>query len=256
MAEANSVSDTQVLLQSMLQRLKLQPKPDSNSTHTHDELQYSTTLIEQNGSAAESPPQTPPMYNLNFSMDSKSIVVGPLSPGLTGVATSPSQEFAKGIDVHNSGMSSPPKQRTLNWGFMSNHTVSGGNSNVSTRSDDGVMTKQARKQKFSLTKMNDGSVSSLQSIESLLPSTHSSGFTESNVQGQGVGQKRWTQKVKEKWKERHKSVPRREQDVRERQDHSKVSNVSFSCFFVFFQSQTCCISSHSVEEFTFILFSM
>ncbi|KAF4094232.1 hypothetical protein AMELA_G00010460 [Ameiurus melas] len=225
MAEANSVSDTQVLLQSMLQRLRLQPKPDSNSTHTQDELQCSTTLIEQNGSAAESPPQTPPMYNFNFSMDSKSIVVGPLSPGLTGVATSPSQEFANGIDVHNSGTSSPPKQRTLNWWFMSNHTVSGGNSNVSTRSDNGVMPKQARKQKFSLTKMNDGSVSSLQSIESMLPSTHSSGFTESNLQGQGVGQKRWTQKVKEKWTGRNKSIPRREPDVRERQGHSNVSNI-------------------------------
>lgn len=239
MADTNSVSDTQTLLQSMLQRLRLQPRPESNSTHTQDEVQYNTTLIEQNGGAAQSPPQTLPMYNFDFSMDSNSVVTnlaGPLSPGLTGVTTSLSQEFSKGIDVHNSGMSSTPKWKTLSWGFMSNHTVSGGNSDVSTCPDDGVMPKQARKQKFSLAKMSGGSVSSLQNVERLLPSTHTSGQMESNIQDQRVGreEKRWTQKVKEKWKERHKSISRREQDDRETQEQSKVLNVSFSVFFVLF----------------------
>ncbi|KAB5570993.1 hypothetical protein PHYPO_G00219830 [Pangasianodon hypophthalmus] len=210
MADTNSASDTQVLLQSMLQRLRLQPRPASNSAHTQDEVQYNATLIEQTGSAGESPPQTPPMYNFDFSMDSNFNVTNlarPLSPGSTGVTTSLSQEFAKGIDVHTPGMSSTPKRRTLSWGFMSNHTVSGGNSDVRTSADDGVMPKQVRKQKFSLTKMSDGSVQ-----------------TESNIQGQGVGQKGWTQKMKEKWKERHKSIPRREQDDSERQEQSKVAN--------------------------------
>lgn len=236
MADANSVSDSQVLLQSMLQRLRLQPRPESNSTHTQDEVQYNTTLIEQNGGAAESLPQTPPMYNFDFSMGSKPVVTNLAVPpglGLTGVTTSLSQEFCKGIDVYNSGMSSTPKWRTLSWGFMSNHTVSGGNSYASTCPDDDVMSKQARKQKFSLTKMSSGNVSSLQNVETSLPSTNTSDQTESNIRGQRVGreEKRWTQKMKEKWKERHKSISRREPDNRETEEQSKVANVSFSGFF-------------------------
>lgn len=216
MADANSVSDTQFLLQSMLQRLKLQPRPDTNSTHTQDtQVQFGTTVSEQNGGITESPPQNPPMYNFDFTLDSKSIVTnltGSPSPGSTGVVTSLSQEFAKGIDVRNSQMSSTPKQRIQNWEFMSNHSVSEGNSSISRHADHGMMPKQ---QKFSLTKMNDSSNSSLQST----------GQVESNIQVQGVSQKRWTQKVKEKWKERYKSTSRREPDEREKQEQSK--NVSF-----------------------------
>lgn len=218
MADTNSVSDTQGLLQSMLQRLRLQSRPESNSTNTQHEVQHSTKLIEQNGSAARSPPQTPPMYNLDFSVDSSSIVTnlaGPLSPGSTGVTTCLSQEFANGIDVHNSEMSNAPKQRP-SWGFMSNHTVSGGNSDGGTHTDNGVLPKPTRKQKFSLTKMSDVS-----------PSTHTWGWKESNIQGHAVGLRTWTQKVKEKWKEKHISIHRREQDDRERQQQSKVANVSF-----------------------------
>lgn len=227
MADTNSASETHVLLQSMLQRLRLQPRPESNSMHTQDVAQYGATLIEQNGSAPESPPQTPPMHNFNFSMDSKSIVsdlARPPNPGSTGVTTSFFQGFAKGIDVHNSGILCLPKQRTVSWGFMSNHTVSGRNSDVSTH--EGVMPKQAIKQKLSLTEKSDFSASSQQSVESL-PSTHTSGWMDSNIQDQGTGQRRWTHKIKEKWKEKHKSISRREQDDPERQEQSKVAKVRF-----------------------------
>lgn len=234
MADANSVSDTQVLLQSMLQRLKLQPRPETTSTHTQDVVQCSTTLIDQNGGAAESSPKTPPMYNLDFSTDRKYNLAGTLSPGSAGVNMSSKQEFAKGVDVHNSGTSSTPKRRTLSWGFLSNHTVSGRNSVVSTTSDDGVILSQARKQKFSLTKRSGGSVSSLKSVEKLLPSTHTSDWMESNIQDQEVGQWGWTHKVKEKWKEKHKSISAGERDDRERQEQSKVANVSFIKFFFYF----------------------
>ncbi|KAK3536001.1 hypothetical protein QTP70_023739 [Hemibagrus guttatus] len=219
MADANSVSDTQFLLQSMLQRLKLQPKPENNSTQTQDKVQFGTTVIEQNGGAAGSPPQTPPMYNFDFTMDSKSIVTnltGLPSPGSTGVATSLSHEFSKGIDIRNSQMSSTPNQGIQSWEFMSNHSVSGGNSSISRHADDDMMRKESKQQKFALTKMSDSSISSLQST----------GQVESNLQGQGVGQKKWTQRVKEKWKERYKSTSRREQDDREKQGQSKNTILS------------------------------
>lgn len=228
MADANSVSDTQVLLQSMLQKLRLQPRPENISMHAGDKEQFGTTVIEQNGGAAQSPPQTPPMYNFDFNMDSKSVVTNLAgTPGSTGVSTSLFQEFAQGIDVRNSQMPSTPKQRALNWNFMSNHTVSGGNMGISKHTDDGMIPKQAKNrktEKFSLTKK---SASSLQSIESMLPSTLTSNQVESNIQDHGAGQKRWTQKVKEKWKERHKSIPRREQNNREKQEQNNISNVSF-----------------------------
>lgn len=230
MADVNSVSDTQVLLQSMLQRLRLQPRPESNGTHTQDEVQHSTTSIEQNGGAAKSPPQTPPMYNFNISMDSKSIetnLAGPQSPGSSSVTTSLSEEFANEI-VYNSGMSSTPNRSTLNLGFMSNCAVSRGNSDVSVHADDAdVLPKQARKQRFFLTKMRGGSVSSLQSIESLSPSTHTPGGSESKIQGPGTVQRRWSQKLKDKWMKKHKSTPRREQDDRARQEQNNMANVSF-----------------------------
>lgn len=230
MADADSVSDTQVLLQSMLQRLKLQPRPESNTTHTQE---YSTSVIEQKGGDAKSPPKTPPMYNFDLSTDSEHNPAGPLSPGLTGDTMSPSQEFAKAIDIHNSRMSSTPKRRKQYWGFMSNHSVSGRNSDVSTPAEDGVMPKQAKKQKFSLSKRSGGSVSSLQSIERMFPSAHTSGLMESNIQDQTVGQRSWTHKVKEKWKEKHKSISGREQEDGKAQEQSKVENVSFYWIFLF-----------------------
>lgn len=225
MADVNSVSDTQVLLQSMLQRLRLQPRPESNGTHTQGEVQHSTTSIEQNGGAAKGPPQTPPMYNFNISMDSKSIetnLAGPQSQGSSSVTTSLSEEFANEI-VYNSGMSSTPNRGVTNLGVMSKCTVSGGNSDVSAHADGDVLPKHARKQRFFLTKMRGGSVSSLQSIESLSPSAH----TESNIQGQGTVQRRWSQKLKDKWTEKHKSTPRREQGDRARQEQNNMVNVSF-----------------------------
>lgn len=216
MADTDSVSDTQVLLQSMLQRLRLQPRPESNSTHTQDEVQFGTTLNEQNSGSAKSPPQTPPMYNFDFSLDSKSIVTnqaGSLSLCSTGVVTS----------LSNSWMSSTPKQKKLSQEFMSNSTVPG---SISTHADDDIMPKQTKQPNIS-----DGSVASPQSAKRLLRSTRTSGQVELNIQDQGAGQKRWTQKVKKKWKDRNKITTRREQENKEKEKQNKVSNVSFYCCF-------------------------
>ncbi|KAI5624838.1 hypothetical protein C0J50_15644 [Silurus asotus] len=215
MADANS--DTQVLLQSMLQRLRLQPKLENNSLHTQDIVAHSIPVIEQNGSATTSTPQTLPMYNLGFSMDSKSCVTnlaGPLSSGSTGITTSFSNELAKGIAVHSTERTFTPNL-PLKLGFMSNHTASRGSSDISTRADDGTMTKQRRKQIFSLTKMKN--VPSQQTV------AHSD-QSESNIQIQKAGEKRWTQKVKEKWKERHKNIPRIAQGDGEKQEQNKMTD--------------------------------
>ncbi|KAM9470462.1 uncharacterized protein Hap1MRO34_012433 [Clarias gariepinus] len=195
MEDANPVSDTQILLQSMLQKLKLQPRPESIGTRTQAEVQYSTTSSEQNGDGAERSPQTPPMYNFNISTDRSTTSTGPgsLNPGSPGVRASFFEDFAKGID--KSGMSSTPQQRTPNQVLMSNHTVAGGNGDVSTHPDDVLMPRQDRNQKS----------------------------LELNVQGQEVGERKWTQKVKEKWKERHQNISIEEGDDKGTQEQSQVS---------------------------------
>ncbi|TSV81497.1 hypothetical protein Baya_13327 [Bagarius yarrelli] len=227
MADTNSVSDTQVLLQSMLQRLRLQPK--SENTHMQDEVQFGGTLIKQNGGVSGSPPQTPSMYKMDFSKDSRSIVTngaGLLSPDSTGVPTSLSQEFAKGLDVYNSRLPSRPKQRALSFDYRSHRTVSGENREISTHADDGVTPKQTRQQKFSLINRSNSSVSSLQRPERLSSWTPISGQEESNIQNQGVEQKKWTQKVKERWKERHKISIKKDGRLEQTLSNSNISLIS------------------------------
>lgn len=194
MEDANPVSDTQILLQSMLQKLKLQPRLESIAPRTEAEVQYSTTSSEQNGDGAERSPQTPPMYNFNISTDrsTTSTGSGSLNPGSPGVRASLFEDFAKGID--KSGMSSTPQHRTPNQVLMSNHTVAGGNGDVSTHPDDVLMPKQDRNQKS----------------------------LELNVQGQEVGERKWTQKLKEKWKERHQNISIEEGDDKGTQEQSQV----------------------------------
>uniref|UniRef100_A0A4W4G6L2 BZIP domain-containing protein n=1 Tax=Electrophorus electricus TaxID=8005 RepID=A0A4W4G6L2_ELEEL len=261
MAELSPVSDTQALLQSMLQRLKLQ-------THSGTSMLESTpfALIEGNVRTTESSSETP-IYQFGASLETKqqgriaSIYTKPDSPrtfqssGLKSATQTPPKQPAREIKVHNSGVST--------WGFSSER-----NSGAISSTDVASTPRRIKKQfNFLRRKANEdnSSVPSFPTTDDTLnppdlsllsPASATPGYKVSEAQdqeaiwsgtaGNGMGgtisvsesttqprtsrkkkranpgHKRWTQKVKERWRERRNN--------RDKQEQNEVAKVSFSTF--------------------------
>lgn len=258
MEELNPVSDTQALLESMLQKLQLNAETNSSS---HADMQ-TCSLYE----TVEDSSKTT-VYPFGFSSKSKerdgstsvwnktqqsSHFGGPLTP----------KQPVKRICKHNSGFSTKPKRPPLIWGehkrFTSERTE-----DVTSWVGDDQMPRPEKMQQFSLEGNTSSNVPPLYKTESLrnppdllAPTlTSSSSVVEKpEVKGQsgtwswvavnekieGVrpheqsgkttktsrkkwGEaKRWAQNVKERWRERHRSTMARQRDDEERLAQNEV----------------------------------
>ncbi|XP_076878507.1 uncharacterized protein LOC143527281 [Brachyhypopomus gauderio] len=255
MAEFKSpVSDTQALLQSMLQKLKLQPHSDTNA---QEPTPFSLTEGDVRTAENSSDPR---VYQFGASLETEqqgrtTSIYTTDSPwtsqlsSLKSATPTPPKEPAGEVKVHNLGVST--------WGFSNSCTVSEGNSDVISSSDVANTPRRVKKQlKFLRRRTSeDNSVSSFPTTDDripphdlslLAPALAAPGHKVSEGQDQGgvwavgdergsntrtsrnkkradAGQKKWTQKVKERWRERKRNPESRVN--RDTEQHHEVAEV-------------------------------
>ncbi|KAI4893774.1 hypothetical protein NFI96_033977 [Prochilodus magdalenae] len=247
MDKSSAVSDTQTLLQSMLQRLKIQTPSERSSAPTQEQAP-SPAIGLNGGSSFEST-----VYQFGDSTKSKQQETSPPS-----VWTNSNPWSLQSSDQPQSPKEilSPVEARTPSWGFTNSHATPGFK-----------IPRQERKQlKISRIKVSDdnSSISSFRTTDNTLNSTNLStpsptssisawttSEEHSGMWGEGVfvgdaridninvseklmqrrtsgkskkkwgdpGQKRWTQKVKERWKERHNKG----RDGKQKQESNEVT---------------------------------
>lgn len=257
MAKPSPVSDTQVLLQSMLQRLKLQTHAERGEIHTQE---HASSPAKLDAESAESSSEAVFGNSMNKQQqESPSLWTNLDSPW----SVQPSSRSHEGISA------------TPGWDYINSH----GPQDVISLINNGETPKGERKQlKVSQRKASDGSgsITSINTTENAsvlstppsrlptmgwkTPEKHS-GHSGVWTQGVGVGdtkrdkinvaeqmtqtrtsrtskrkwgdpvKKRWTQKVKERWRERHK----KEGDDKEKQEPTEVAKVSFPNFYTVYR---------------------
>ncbi|XP_067238970.1 uncharacterized protein zgc:113229 [Chanodichthys erythropterus] len=254
MAELNPVSDTHSLLESMLQKLRLNAETNSSSPADMKTCSPSETVEDSSKRT---------VYQFGFSSKSKEQKKWEnpwtqQSSQFEGALTHYAKQPVRRISKHNSGFSTKPKRPPLIWVT----------DDVTSWVGDDQMSRPEMKQQFSLEEETNSDVPSLFKKESvqnppdLLASTltsSSSVVEKPEVKGQsgtwswvavnekieGVrlheqsekttktskkkwGEaKRWAQNVKERWRERHRSTMTRQRDDGERPKQNEVlSNLS------------------------------
>uniref|UniRef100_A0A8B9K0G0 Zgc:113229 n=1 Tax=Astyanax mexicanus TaxID=7994 RepID=A0A8B9K0G0_ASTMX len=240
MAQSSPVSDTQTLLHSMLQRLKLQTQTE----RTHNQEQALSSNVKLNGGSGEGSA----VYQFGDSIDSKQQRTSPSNWRHLGSPWS----LQTSCEPHSPG-TSPTSPEPVSWSM-----------------NDDDLPKWERKQlKFTLRKVSDDSrsMSSTNTLEQTTLNSPSSSVPPptpptpgrrasqersglSGVWNGGVGdsrrdsinaedkmtqtpmtrtskrkwgnsgQKRWTQKVKERWQERHK----KERGAKQKEEPKEVPN--------------------------------
>lgn len=260
MAELNPVSDTHALLESMLQKLRLNAETNSSSIASPSETMEDSSkrTVYQFGFSSKSKEQDGSASVWNKWENPWTQQSSQFGGALTPYAKQP----VKRISKHNSGFSTKPKRPPLIWGehkrFMSERT-----NDVTSWVGDDQMPRPEKKQQFSLEGETNSDVPSLFKKESvqnppdLLASTltSSSAVVEKpEVKGQSGAwswvavnekiegirlneksekttktsrkkwgeAKRWAQNVKERWRERHRGTLTRQRDDGERPEQNEV----------------------------------
>lgn len=249
MAELNPVSDTHSLLESMLQKLRLNAETNSSSPADMKTCSPSETVEDSSKRT---------VYQFGFSSKSKEQKKWEnpwtqQSSQFGGALTPYAKQPVRRISKHNSGFSTKPKRPPLIWVT----------DDVTSWVGDDQMSRPEMKQQFSLEEETNSDVPSLFKKESvqnppdLLASTltsSSSVVEKPEVKGQSGAwswvavnekiegirlheqsekttktskkkwgeAKRWAQNVKERWRERHRSAMTRQGDDGERPKQNEV----------------------------------
>lgn len=252
MEESNPVSDTHALLESMLQKLKLNPEANRSSHADMETCSPCETAEDSFGFSSKSKER-----------DGSSSVWNPWtqkSPHFGGALT-PKQPV-KRISKHNSGFSTKPKRPPLIWGEH-NRLTSERADDVTSWVGDNQMPGPEKMQQISLegntisnvppsyktepfrnppdllaptltpsssvveipeVKGQSGTwswVAVNEKIEGDKPHEQSGKTTKTSKKKWGEA-KRWAQNVKERWRERHRSTMTRQRDDGERLAQNEV----------------------------------